>query len=555
MREKILIVEDDPIVIRNLSARIAALQDDVLEVLVAKNVEDAKKEALAGDLTYALVDLQLPEKEGHEAGEPDNERGFEVLSTIHKHNPFALAFVMTRFEADKGIAGRLARECGRDFVRAIFNKNDDRDYIDRICNELGGIRELEPAFKATGLRVIHPLERRLARRLREVASRYQSSWPTPCVLLLGPPGSGKDQWARALIEIRNVLSPAPSRVNALDPIDCGVISTLGAGDSAKIELFGSHNYQRTPATAGPFENSTVYASNGGVDYQRSNFVVLTEFGNLPHECQRLLLQTMDSNPHNGGRITRAGAGRMVRHIGCGFILTTNAPLKSRIAESADAEAGELRADLARRIQFWISVPSFQEMGSEAFIAHLKSAIDEECEKNWSWAATAKATLKLEFQRRPAVFNQDSIRRIRDAFVHTGESRLRWDHLVAGIDESQARSEQVPPSTIETGESQPVEKIREDVAKLFGSELSRNDWNLNDFSQAFRSMKFSNQKQFEAFVASVRRMAGTGRGLEFQRGLFEKAIGYKGSDLGPYLSQIVRSIVSGSNGKLKAIPRK
>ena len=69
-------------------------------------------------------------------------------------------------------------------------------YLEKIQQDVCGLQPLASVLQRAGLRVVHPLERRLARMLWRKAGA-SPEWPRPVVVLRGPTRSGKDRWADA----------------------------------------------------------------------------------------------------------------------------------------------------------------------------------------------------------------------------------------------------------------------------------------------------------------------------------------------------------------------
>ena len=72
---------------------------------------------------------------------------------------------------------------------------------------------MRPYLKAASIRAIHPLERRIARRLWKKAGQKYDRWPVPIIVIRGEPRSGKDAWANVFIKfIEGQKNPQNQRI-------------------------------------------------------------------------------------------------------------------------------------------------------------------------------------------------------------------------------------------------------------------------------------------------------------------------------------------------------
>jgi len=556
MKETILIVEDEDSTRKLLEKTAKSVGDSATDIRLARSFAEAIQQARKGDISYCALDLGLPMAAGAAPLEvsQDCQLGFEVLEELLEHNPFVEVRVLSRFTDHHRICKLLSKRLGDDpRILGALDKNNDRNFASQFGEEVMGLNDLQSTLKELNIRVVHPLERRLARKLWKFAG---IPWErtTPRCVLRGESQMGKDQWAKALVKFRNVRQPCASRVE-FQSCDLGQIRD--AGDGPLIRLFGAENYQNIKGShPGLFEEATGYDTSRSPDFNRSNFVILSELGNLPAKCQPLLLEVLRE-----GKVTRAGPSNKSRRVGCGFIFTTNANLEERVVRSDQAGEGDLREDFFNRLNLtpenWVYVPSFKEMGLEAFFDHLHLALEAELEAKFEIAPMANAVIEDAFQNGDQDFTHASIKSIVDSFLASGSDRLHADHLKPGI--RRTRRSPTVPSTAPVPGSEPepnarTESLREQIKEALGLGALTVGWTCDDFARACRAKHFATQEDFTAFVVQLARLAGTDRSAAEQRRLFAEAIGYPGVDLPGYLGRIRSDIVKASKGVIKPLDR-
>ncbi len=560
MKETILIVEDEDSTRKLLEKTAKSVGDSATDIRLARYSAEAIQQARKGDISYCALDLGLPMTSGAAPVEvsQDCQLGFEVLEELLEHNPFVEVRVLSRFTDHARICRLLSERFGDDpRILGPLDKNHDTDYLSKVGDDAMGLSALQTTLDRLKIRVVHPLERRLARKLWKLAGipweRPTPRCVTPRCVLRGESQMGKDEWAKALVKFRDVRQACESRVE-FQPFDLGQIRA--AGDGPLIALFGARNYQHIKDAPGLFEKATCYGPGGQPNYNQSNFAILSELGNLPSNCQPLLLEVLRE-----GKVARTGAGNPRTPIGCGFIFTTNASLEERVVSSDAAGEGDLRMDLFKRLNLtdggWLFVPSFKEMGVEAFFGHLHLALEAEVGAKFEISPMAKAILEDAFHDGDQDLTQASIQTIVHSFLTGGSNRLNADHLSSVVQRTRRHS--IATSTMRAPSPAPVpnsqgDTVREQIEQLLGLAALPAGWTRDDFARACRSKAFSTQKDYEAFVERLNRLAGTDRSAEEQRRLFAQAIGYIGPDLLGYLGKIRSDIVRTSNGALNAVDR-
>ncbi len=558
MKETILIVEDEDSTRKLLKDEVRRVEDSATDIRLARSSTEAIQQARKGDISYCALDLGLPMTAGAPPVEVDQDcqLGFDVLEELLQHNPFIEVRVLSRFTDHDRICRLLSRRfVDNPQILGPLNKNktNNSDYLTQLREDVMGLNDLRAALDELGIRVVHPLERRLARKLWKLAG-IPWEWPTPRCVLRGEAQMGKDQWAKALVKFRGVRQPCASRVE-FQSCDLGQIRD--AGDGPLIKLFGAGNYQNIKGThPGLFEEATGYDTSRSPVFNRSNFAILSELGNLPAKCQPLLLEVLRE-----GKVTRAGPSNKSTPIGCGFIFTTNANLEGRVVRSDMAGENDLRIDLFKRLNLtdngWLFVPSFKEMGLEAVFSHLHLALEAEVGAKFEIAPMANAVIEDAFQDGDQDFTHASIKTIVDSFLASGSDRLDADHLKSVIrrtPRSPVGPGKSPASCTERMPVSQADSLRGQIEELLDLAALTTGWTCDDFARACRAKRFSTQGDYAAFVDRLNRLAGTDRSTAEQRSSFVEAIGYRGSNLPGYLGRIRSDIVKASNGMLKAVDR-
>lgn len=555
MKETILIVEDEDSTRKLMEKTVKSVGDSGTEIRLARSSVEAVQQARKGDISYCALDLGLPTKVGEAPAELDQgcQLGFDVLDELLEHNPFVEVRVLSRFTDHERIGRLLSKRFLNDpRILGPLDKNHDGNYVTKLGEDVMGLGDLQATLDELNIRVVHPLERRLARKLWKLAS-IPWDWPTPRCVLRGESQMGKDQWAKALVKFRGVRQPCSTRVKA-QAFDLGQIRD--AGDGPLIALFGARNYQRIEDAPGLFEMATCHSPGGRLDYTQSNFVILSELGNLPSNCQPLLLEVLRE-----GKVVRAGAGNPRTPIGCGFIFTTNARLEERVVSSDTAGEQDLRMDLFKRLNLtdggWLFVPSFKEMGVKAFLGHLHLALEAEVGAKFEISPIANAIIEDAFCDEDQDLTHASIQTIVQSFLMCGSNRVDADHVQSVI--RRTRKTPTVPGTAPVPGSEPgpnarTKSLREQIKEALGLGALTVGWTCDDFARACRAKHFATQEDFTAFVVQLARLAGTDRSAAEQRRLFAEAIGYPGADLPGYLGRIRSDIVKASNGVIKPLDR-
>lgn len=491
IKETVLLVEDDEQLPLAWKAAILESADSATDVVIARSYEEALVAARTGQIAYAVVDLGLPRRQGGDVVEiePDDvcSLGFSLLRSLQEWNPSIEITVASRFSDNARVADLKNQLVLQEDspIRRVFNKNADPDYLEKILEDTQGLGELMPYLEKAGVRAIHPLERRLARRLWQKAGVTADAWPMPILVVRGDSRAGKGAWARAFVQFVNARRPSHTRPEPA-PLDLGQLTGRGGGDSTAVDLFGARNYQGISDCAGIFERATRYKGRAGqrtsqrglasasdvVDYHNSGVACLDELGNLPVDLQPMLLAVLDSNPRSGGRVTPAGGSGRPIAIGCSIVFMTNSELESRVAKSEIAEDGELREDLFRRLRAepdgWLTVPSLSELGPEVVFEHLDAALRADGLGTVDVSDSARLLLRTAVEQDTDLVTMETIRTVVEQFRRTGGARLTDEHVLPAV--------------------QRVDKHRERR-----DSTSERVWTLEDFTRS--SIVAPNEKQY------------------------------------------------------------
>ena len=459
MKERILLVEDDDVRLASWKRTITGWVDAQTEIILARSLTDVHRFAKTGDVAHCVLDLGLPRALGEESvgidGDDNCDVGFEALEFICKHNPWVEVSIVSAFTEVKKVAKTKSKLAVAGLpIRRVEDKSRDPDYMDRIRPDIMGLDEISPLLEAVSIQAIHPLERRLARRLWVKAGKRYGEWPAPIVVLRGEPRSGKDAWTRAFISFIDAQRPNPDRVSFVN-YDLGQLAGESAGDSGKRDLFGSRGYGGGhPDSAGVFEMASAYRRGGHlvqqlgqdagaglarstdtVDYDACNVAWLNELGNLPGSCQKLMLTLLDSNPGIGGTVIPVGSEVRPIRIGCPIVFTTNADIEAnRVPSDAVIEPGQLREDLYQRLEpdEWLRVPSITDLGYDTFVCHLSQALCGVAGREVEISVSSNDLIREAFSQELTTINMQTVKSIVSRFVESGSDRLKDEHVLPAL---------------------------------------------------------------------------------------------------------------------------
>ena len=348
-KPRLLLVDDDPLIVDSLAFALAAGYD----VITASNRAAAVAQLRSGlhpDL--ALVDLGLPP-----VPQQPNE-GFKLIADLLAHAPAVRIVVLTGQHEQSN--GRRARALG-----AV-------DLVPKPCEPEHLKRVLERALKA-GAPDAREDEAEAARaligdsppmrRLRSQVDLYAaSSFPA---LIEGESGSGKERVAYSLHHL------SPRAAQPFLALNCAAISpTL-----VEPTLFG---YAKGAFTGANQARSGYFEDAG------EGTLFLDEIGELPADLQPKLLRVLENGEYQrvGETSTRISTARIVA--------ATNRDLREEVRQ------GRFRSDLYHRLSvFALVVPPLRELGDDKLrlLDHYRSlyatktgtnafAFDEGARRRW-----------------------------------------------------------------------------------------------------------------------------------------------------------------------------
>jgi two-component system response regulator HydG len=307
---RVLIIEDEPGLVRMLRRMIEAAGHDVIEALE----DQAVVAALEEEPEVVLLDLRL-------GGSGAKEReGSAWIGEIRRRSPDSEVVVMTGYASvDSAVA--CMRAGAFDYLEKPLH---DRDLV---------IQRIHSALERRQLRVRNrELEGELDRRstLEKVVGRSTAmcrvlrtvrnlSHNESNVLLQAESGTGKELIARAVHET------SPRRAGPFVPVDCGALPE----GLAESELFG---YERGAFTGADRSTRGLFRSADG------GTLFLDEIGELPVLVQSKLLRVIQQ--------------REVRPLGSSVALPVDVRLIAATNRDLEAEvgAGRFRSDLFYRLR-------------------------------------------------------------------------------------------------------------------------------------------------------------------------------------------------------------
>jgi len=311
MSAPVLVVEDR----RSLAAMLAeTLQREGFEVEVLHRGDEAvARVSREPPLLAVLTDLRLPGADG-----------LEVLGAARRADPLLPVFLITAYASIETAVAAVKRG-----AHDYFPKPLDMERVLAALRAAAGPRRtlLASPLATDGLPDLvgsAPAFTVAIQALRRVAPTDVS------VLLIGPSGSGKELFARALHRL------SPRREGPFVPFNCAAVpDTL-----VEAELFG---YER-----GAFTGATA-RHRGRFEQAQGGTLLLDEVGEIPLATQTKLLRAIEEH-----RITRLGGEGEVA-VDVRVVAATNRDLDAAVRE------GSFRRDLYYRLAvFPIALPPLAE---------------------------------------------------------------------------------------------------------------------------------------------------------------------------------------------------
>ena len=324
VREKLLLVDDDPGILRQL-----AWSFPDYDVLTASDEASAIKQVREHGPKVVSLDLGLPP-------DPDGSTvGLAILEKILAHGPKTKVIVVSGSEDREDAVQAVARGAW-DF----FQKPIDGEALGFIVKRAFHVARLEAENRRLksdlsqalpGLITANPAMLEACRTVERIA-------PTSVnVLLLGESGTGKEVLARAVHE------KSPRRDQPFVAINCAAIPDA----LLESELFG---YEK-----GAFTGATRQVK-GKIETADRGTLFLDEIGDMPFNLQAKLLRFVEER-----RIERLG-GRQPIDVDVRIVSATHQPLMTRVAEE------QFRQDLLYRLAgLTIEIPALRARGDDALL--------------------------------------------------------------------------------------------------------------------------------------------------------------------------------------------
>jgi len=319
--QRVLVVDDDPLVQRGLSAR---LRQRELEIVTEGTLETARESLMQDDFDAIFLDLRLPDGNGITLlqqldGVPDAPA--VVVMTGYGSFDSALQCVQL------GAVDYLLKPFSPAQIDGVVMKGEA---VSRLRQQTAFLTQ---AADGIGKELLG--ESRAIVRMREMISQVAST--TATVLVFGESGTGKELVAAAIHEASDRAKHPFVRVN------CAAISE----SLIESEFFGHEKGAFTGATqrrAGRFE-----LADGGT-------LLLDEISEISPALQAKLLRVLQER-----EFERVGGSRTIR-VDVRVIATTNRDLLREVKE------GRFRADLYYRLNvFPIASPPLRERNGDIII--------------------------------------------------------------------------------------------------------------------------------------------------------------------------------------------
>ncbi len=302
LHAQVLVVDDDEDIIEVLTTRLEAMG---LDVFTASNGAEALTQISDHQPDLMLLDVQLPDMTGLELLSKFREEGEEItVIVITAHGSVENAVEAMR----RGAYDFIPKPFDPKRIEVVVRKAVERSYLRRenivlqesIESRQDGIIGSSPAIT----------------EVMETAKKAAQSRST--VLILGPSGTGKEVFARAIHQW------SPRRRAPFVPINCVALPE----DLLESELFGHEKGAFTGAGR---------LKKGKFELARGGTVFLDEIGHLKPSLQTKLLRVLQE-----GEFERVG-GTRVLSADVRILAASNRNLEEAI------QKGDFREDLYYRL--------------------------------------------------------------------------------------------------------------------------------------------------------------------------------------------------------------
>jgi DNA-binding NtrC family response regulator len=318
--EKIMVVEDDPIVRRSLTA---ALQKLEVPVLAVSSCYQATEEQEKEPADLILTDMHLPDG-----------NGMDLLKQFRKANPSVEVIIITGFGTIESAVEAMKLGASNYLLKPFTGSQVDLaiaqiEHHKELREENATLKtELAAQADTSSLLAVSP-------EMGEVQKLISRVAPTNATILIeGESGTGKEVIARAIHE------SSLRRDKAYIKVNCAAVPE----NLLESEFFGHERGAFTGATMkreGRFE-----LANGGT-------LLLDEITEIPLPLQAKLLRVLQEH-----EFERVGGSRTMK-VDVRIIATTNRDLRKAVAD------GIFREDLYYRLHVVpIKVPRLAERKGE-----------------------------------------------------------------------------------------------------------------------------------------------------------------------------------------------
>jgi two-component system NtrC family response regulator len=425
-KEKLLVVEDDPEISRQLKWALA----DEYEIHMAQDEPSALKILESKKPAVITLDLGLPPKPH------DSVVGMELLGKILQLEPGAKVVVITgnddRENANQAISrgawDYYNKPIKLDELMVILNRAFHVNTLERENLELQ--KELEEKGRLDELIGSSPQMNEIFAKIRKVAASDVS------VLVLGESGTGKELIARS------IHNQSTRNENPFIAINCGAIPE----NLLEAELFGHEKGAYTGAHV---------QRKGKVEYANEGTLFLDEIGELPGMLQVKLLRFLQE------RVIERIGGRESIEVDARIIAATQKNLKESLV------TGDFREDLYYRLGVvTIEVPPFRNRGHDIVLL-ANYFLRKSCQ---------------EMKRTVAKFDQAAIQAL-EAYEWPGnvrelENRIKRAVVMGEGPVIRAEDLELPFDQQAEPKKQTLKDVRETLEKDFiHKALIANDWNM------------------------------------------------------------------------------
>jgi DNA-binding NtrC family response regulator len=313
MLPSVLLVDDDPAILRGFSRYLAAAGYDVEQ---ASTLEEARKLVFSRRFDAMVLDLYLPDG-----------RGIDYIETLREDHPH-LAIILVTGQGDIPTAVDAMRRGGDNFLTKPVNMQELDIFLKKSL-ELGALRQREfQRHRMKKQEVRFWGESPAMREIMELA-RLAAENDSP-VCLFGETGTGKSMLGRWI--------HAHSRVSDTEMVEVNCSSLRG--ELLASELFGHVKGAFTTAVSN--KRGLIEVADGGT-------LFLDEVGDMGVEVQAQFLKVLEE------KLYRPLGDVKVRRSDFRLICATNQDLEQK------KNAGMFREDLFFRINvFPIRVPALRE---------------------------------------------------------------------------------------------------------------------------------------------------------------------------------------------------